>query len=311
MKILIFGAGGVGSVVGGFLARMGHEVSLLGRAWHLDAVRKDGLTISGIWGDYRIKAFDLYTDPCAISKPDFDLVILTVKAFDTLKASEELPRLMSDRTMLLSLQNGLGNAETLLHKISPEQLLMGRVIFGVEVSPGKVKVTVSADDVAVGALPGASPKLSPERMAATLAHAKIPAKAVPDIFTVIWAKVIYNCALNGLCSIHEIPYGKILENEATLSAMKEVVRECYTVAAKKGVSLEPSTADAYIDLLINRLIPPTAAHLPSMLQDLRKGKPTDIDSLNGAICALGDQLGVATPQNLKIREAIISRTASS
>src|SRR5262249_6112936 len=114
MKVLIFGAGGVGSVVGAFLARTGHQVSLLGRAWHLDAVRQQGLTVTGIWGDYRMKAFDLYTSVASIKDPEFDLIVLTVKSFDTAEAAGQLLPLMREKTMLLSLQNGLGNVETIL-----------------------------------------------------------------------------------------------------------------------------------------------------------------------------------------------------
>ena len=152
MKILVFGAGGIGSVIGGFLARLGHDVTLLGRAWHLDAIKKNGLEITGIWGNYRIKAFELFTDIHSLQKsnPDFDLILLTVKSFDTEVAVEQLLPLIKEKTTLLSLQNGLGNMETILEKINSDQLLLGRVIFGVETSPGAVEVTVIADDVAAG-----------------------------------------------------------------------------------------------------------------------------------------------------------------
>ncbi|HTL71425.1 MAG TPA: 2-dehydropantoate 2-reductase, partial [Candidatus Eisenbacteria bacterium] len=137
MKVLVFGAGGIGSVFGGFLARTGHEVTLLGRPWHLDAVRKNGLTITGIWGDYRIKAFDLETSAAELARrdPSFDLILLTVKSFDTARAVEELAPLMKEETMLVSLQNGLGNVETILKKVPADRFLAGRVIFGVETAP--------------------------------------------------------------------------------------------------------------------------------------------------------------------------------
>src|ERR1700690_4030844 len=108
MKILIFGAGGVGSVVGGFLARTGHEVSLLGRTRHLDIIQKKGLFITGIWGDYRIKAFDLYSSAAALAEtdPKFDLILLTVKSYDTQNAAKELLPFLGPETVLLSLQNG-------------------------------------------------------------------------------------------------------------------------------------------------------------------------------------------------------------
>ena len=310
VKILIFGAGGVGSVFGGFLARMGHEVSLLGRPWHLDAIRKDGLLITGIWGDYRTKAFDLYTGIDEIRKKDipFDLIILTVKSFDTETAAKELAPLMHERTTLVSFQNGLGNIETILTKVKQGQFLIGRVIFGVETSPGVAKITVTADATAIGALSGARPKISAEDLAHLLSLCKIEAKAVPNILTYIWAKVVYNCALNGICALREIPYGKILENDETKEAMKAIVRECYAVAQKKGVAMEPATADAYIELLIKTLIPRTASHFPSMLQDLKKGKRTEINALNGAIAKLGDELGIPTPANHAISNLVTSKT---
>lgn len=311
MKILIFGAGGIGSVFGAFFARMGHEVSLLGRPWHLDAIRKKGLLITGIWGDYRMKAFDLYDHADAIKKRKLplDLIFLTVKSYDTEKAVDELVPLMNDKTTLVSFQNGLGNIETILKKVKPDQYLAGRVIFGVETQPGIAKVTVSADATVIGELPGVKSRISASSLAHIFNLCKIEAKAVPNILTYIWAKVIYNCALNGICTLHEIPYGKILETEATREEMKAVVRECYAVAEKVGAihespRLEPATADEYIDLLIRTLIPRTASHFPSMLQDLHKGKRTDIDALNGAIVRLGKETHVDTPANLRIVEAI-------
>ena len=321
MKILIFGPGGIGSVVGGFLARMGHEVTLLGRAWHLDAIRKNGLAITGIWGDYRIRAFDLFTnvDELKAADPEFELVILTVKSYDTEQAVSELLPFMKPATTLLSLQNGLGNIETIFKKVNAEQFLVGRIIFGVEAEPGAAKVTVKADDVligpstglrtdgeqsrTIGPAPGAKPivrlrsPLTAERVAHLFALAKIPTRPVKDILPFIWAKVIYNCALNGICSIYEIPYGKILENPETKAQMEAVIRECYAVGIKKGIPLDPPTADEFIDLMIQKLIPATASHQSSMLQGLKRGKMTDIDALNGAICRLGKESGISTPQN--------------
>ncbi len=300
MKVLIFGAGGVGSVVGAFLARTGHGVSLLGRPWHLDVVAKQGLSITGIWGDYRMKAFDLYTQVTEVQKKDipWDMIILTVKSFDTEKAIQDIIPLLKDHTMLLSLQNGLGNIEKIIGGgVKPENFIAGRLIFGVETTPGIAKVTVNADSVRVGALPGVTTRLSPFQTAQTLNTAKIPTEAVPDILTYIWAKVIYNCALNPICTMHEMPYGKILERDETWQAMDRIIDECYAVGHKKGILLNPPTADAFKDLMRKKLIPSTAAHHPSMLQDIRRGKRTDIDALNGAIVLYGRELDIPTPEN--------------
>ncbi len=312
MKILVFGAGGVGSVLGGFLARTGHEVSLLGRPWHLDVVRKNGLSITGIWGEYRIKAFDLYTEVAQIKAAGatFDLILLTVKSYDTLRAVEEIQTLLQENTMVLSLQNGLGNIEAMLSKIPKDQLLAGRVIFGVDTLPGTVRVTVNADSVYIGPIPDGSPKLSAERMAVILNTAKIPSEPVKNILPKLWSKVIYNSSLNAICALGQMPYGKILEQEKTRQQMQAIVRECYAVARAENLLLEPATAEEYIELLENKLIPKTATHFPSMLQDLKRGKKTEIDSLNGAIVQLGLQKGVSTPVNFEITNRIYSHNTS-
>jgi len=309
MKILVFGSGGIGSVFGGFLARMGHEVSLLGRPWHMDAIEKEGLVITGLWGDYRIKAFELHRSVQEIyeKKPEFDLILLTVKSFDTRQAVGELLPLMNQNTTLVSFQNGLGNIEIILEKVKPEQFLVGRVIFGAECEPGRVRVTVSADKIIIGALPGVTPKLSAHTVAHLFNLSKLETQAVPNILTYIWSKVIYNCALNGICTIFEMPYGNILLKEDTREWMKAIVRECYAVGTKKGVALDPLTPEAYIEQLIKKLIPSTASHIPSMLQDIRKKKPIDIDALNGAICRMGEFFGVPTPENQRVVDAILTK----
>ncbi len=308
MNILVFGAGGVGSVLGGFLTRMGHDVSLVGRDWHLDPVRKQGLVITGIWGDYRIKAFQCYRSASEVLKKDFDLVLLTVKSYDTAKAMDELLPFLGEKTTLLSFQNGLGNIETILEKgVKPENYLIGRVIFGVELEPGVAKVTVNADDVRIGGLPGIETRLSAFQASRIFSLAKVPAQPAPDILTYIWSKVIYNCALNGLCSLHEMPYGKILEADETRQAMERVVEECYSVGSKKRIKLDPPGSGDFLKLLKEKLIPSTAAHYPSMLQDLKRGKRTEIGALNGAIRRFGEELGIPTPENKRIEEAILHR----
>ena len=307
MKVLIFGAGGVGSVVGAFLARTGHDVTLLGRSWHLDVIEKQGLIVTGIWGDYRVKAFDLYrnVEEIRAKQPSFDLIILTVKSYDTENAVRELLPFMQENTTLLSLQNGLGNVETILaNGVKPENYLAGRVIFGVETEPGKAKVTVNADDILIGALPGVTPKANVYSLVQSFNNAKLPARGVTDILTHIWAKVIYNCALNAICSLREMPYGKILESEETRRMMDDVIRECYAVGLKKGVMLDPPDAEGFIEKMVQRLIPSTAAHFPSMLQDLKREKRTDIDALNGAIVRYAKELGISAPANEKLTQQI-------
>lgn len=309
MRILIFGAGAVGSMLGGFLARTGHEVSLLGRRWHLDAISRHGLRITGLWGEYRVKTFDLYSSAGEIPAPKrrFDLLILTVKSYDTARAADEFNTLAGPGTTVLSFQNGLGNIESILERVDAGRFLAGRIITGCEVTPAKVEITVSADDLLIGALPGIRTSMAPEAIADLFRLSKIPARAVGDILSHIWLKVIYNCALNGLCTVMEIPYGEILREEGGKESLRRIVEECYQVAHRKGIPLDPPTAGLYYEWLVGTLIPVTASHYPSMLRDIQKGRRTEIDALNGAICRLGRDFGLATPENRRVADLICER----
>jgi 2-dehydropantoate 2-reductase len=142
------------------------------------------------------------------------------------------------------------------------------------------------------------------RLAAALQEAGIPSRATSTIMTALWAKVLYNCALNGLSTALEVPYGRLLTHPLAPRIMRGVIEEAYRVAAARGMALEPATAPAYLDLLFTRLIPDTAAHHPSMLQDLRRGRRTEIDALNGALVRLGLEAGVATPMNALVTRLV-------
>jgi len=147
MKILIFGAGAIGSAFGGFLSRS-HDVTLLGRAPHLHAIRRHGLHVSGIWGRHVFRKFQYETEAkrLAVKRPTFDLILLTVKSFDTEGAARAIRRLLSPKTLVLPIQNGLGNVEILQRTLPKRQVLAGRVITGVVIpKPGHLRITVTAN----------------------------------------------------------------------------------------------------------------------------------------------------------------------
>lgn len=305
MRILILGAGAIGSVVGGFLAKAGHDVTLLGRAWHLDVVRERGLGIRGLWGEHLVENLQTVTTPEDLPRPDaFDWVCVCVKAHQTVSVLETLSRCLGPRTFVCAFQNGLGNYETLLQRVPPDRLALGRIIFGVELEPGRVRVTVCADEVLIGAPDGRFPRDQAARLAAALDAAGIPSRATATILVALWAKVLYNCALNGLSTLLEVPYGKLPEHPVASSMMRSIVEEAYRVADAHHIALEPSEARAYLELLFTRLIPDTAAHQPSMLQDLRRGKPTEIEALNGAIVRLAQPVGLPVPTNALITRLV-------
>ncbi len=305
MQVLVFGAGAIGSVLGGFLARAGHEVTLVGRPWHLDAVKAHGLRITGLWGTHIVTGLRTATRLADAGPPSaYAWVLLTVKAHQTDAAARELAAWLPARALLCALQNGLGNYEALIRHLDPVRVALGRVIFGVELEPGSAHVTVCADDVLLGAPDRRFPAKPLAELCAALREAGIPCRLTDDIQGALWSKVLYNCALNGLSTVLEVPYGGLLDHPIASGFMRRVIDEAYRVAGARGVRLEPPDAAAYLTRLTTTLIPATASHRSSMLQDLQRGKPTEIDAMNGAIVRLGLQAGVPAPANTLITRLV-------
>lgn len=305
MRVLVLGAGAIGSVLGGFLAKSGHDVTLLGRAWHLDVVSRQGLRISGLWGEHRVLTLTTATEVGELARGvGWDWVFVCVKTHQTTSAADALPTLLGPRTLVCAFQNGLGNYEALTQRVPPERVALGRVIFGVEIEPGHVRVTVYADEVLLGAPDERFPHEQAVQLAAALQASGIPCRATTSILTAIWSKVLYNCALNGLSTLLDVPYGKLLEQDAARRMMRAIVEEAYRAAAAQHLALEPRTAQAYVEQLFARLIPDTAAHHSSMLQDIAAGRSTEIEALNGAIVRLAQDTGMAAPVNALVTRLV-------
>ena len=301
----MFGAGAIGSVLGGLLAKTGHDVTLFGRAWHIDAIRQHGLTITGLWGDQTIRHLGTAASLDDIPRdPAFDWIFVCVKAHQTAEAASALPALLGRQTLVCAFQNGLGNYEALIQQVPSSRVALGRVIFGVEIEPGRVHVTVCADDVLIGAPDETFPYQPLGELATVLKTSGVPTRVTNTILLVLWSKVLYNCALNGLSTLLEVPYGKLLEQPATRQMMQAIIEEAYRVAAAHRITLEPKTAQGYCALLFERLIPSTAAHRSSMLQDVRRGKPTEIEAMNGAIVRLATQVGLGAPINALVTRLV-------
>src|SRR5260221_11652069 len=210
MRVLIAGAGALGSVFGGFLRRAGFDVTLLGRAAHLETIARTGLTLDGIWGTHHVGGFGIATDAAALCGA-FDVVFVPVKSYDTRPVAETIAPLLAATGVAISLQNGLGNVETLEAVVGAERALGARVIFGATIpAPGCARVTVFADPTAVGALAAdrfPARNAAAQRWAETINAAGIPAVYTDRLAALLWAKVIYNAALNPLGPLLRLHYG--------------------------------------------------------------------------------------------------------
>ncbi|HAU32724.1 MAG: 2-dehydropantoate 2-reductase [Desulfotomaculum sp. 46_80] len=307
MRILIAGAGALGSVFGGFLRKAGHQVTLFGRVWHLDEIREKGLRIEGIWGSHNVGNFILATSPDKLTEP-YDLILVTVKSYDTETMAWKLAPFVKNGSLTVSLQNGLGNTEILSSVLGADNVVSGRVIFGAEITePGLVNVTVIADDVVLGPPVKGAKIPEPDKITAIvglLLGAGIPCRYDENIQGLIWAKAFYNCALNPLGALFGMNYGQLADNQNARLVMEQVVSEAFQVALSRKIALPWNSPEKFFKAFYEEMVPPTRNHRPSMLQDLERGRLTEIDALNGRILSWAQEAGLSVPVNETITRLI-------
>src|SRR5271155_490193 len=308
--ILIAGAGAIGSILGGMLHDAGHDVTLLGRPTHLEAIARDGLRISGLLGDRTVAGLKLADDPAKLARR-FDLILCTVKSYDTESIAGALADRLADDGAIVSMQNGLGNIESLIGTFGARRVLGARVIFGAEMrSPGSAHLTVFAQPVAIGPAPVLQREDAPalasraREVAAMLDAAGVPAVGVDDIMPVLWTKILYNVALNPLGALLQQHYGALAEDPDVRPIMDSAIGEAFAVARALGVALPFSNAAEYRKVFYEQLIPPTFGHRPTMLHDLHVRGRTDIGALNGRIVELADRLGIGADTNRMLTQLI-------
>ncbi|HUW66883.1 MAG TPA: 2-dehydropantoate 2-reductase [Candidatus Nanoarchaeia archaeon] len=300
-RIAVMGAGAIGSVIGGMLALHGHRVTLIGRPSHMDHIRNHGLHITGIWGDHLVKEIDTSTSPLQEYQ---DIVFLTVKSFDTASAAKESLPMVGPDTIVVSMQNGLGNMETLAGIVGKKAIGAMAIFGAILLEPGCVEVTVIASEALVGEMDGLTPRV--EAIAYMLDSAGIPARPSNNIMRDIWHKALYNIALNPLSAIFQVTYGQIADNPHTRWLAEQMISEAFEVALVTGIDLGFTSCE-YLDILWTRQLPPTREHRSSMLQDIMRGKRTEIDHINGAVVKLGAEQGIETPYNCAIVRMVKAR----
>jgi 2-dehydropantoate 2-reductase len=296
----VAGAGALGSVFGGFLRLAGYPVTLLGREAHLAAIERGGLAIDGLWGEHRAGGFRTATSAAALDGP-FALVLLAVKSFDTRAVAEAIAPHLAPDGVVISLQNGLGNVEAIESVVGAERTLGARVIFGATVpEPGRVTVTVFADPTAIGALEHgrhASRDRAARHWAAVIDAAGVPAVSTETLPALLWAKAFYNAALNPLGALLDVHYGALAEREESRAIMDRAIDEAFAVARAEAVALPWPDAAAYRQEFYGRLVPATFDHRSSMLQDLERGRRTEVDAINGEIWRRAAARGIVAAAN--------------
>ena len=306
MKVAVIGAGAVGIGLASCLAGAGVRIHLVVRsARQRDLLREKGITRSGIFGRVAIpgREFSVADSLDSLASAECDVWLVCVKSH----ASRPVARLLApiwrerdeaDRVPRVVLcQNGWGNAEIFAEFIPRDAIFNARVITGfVRSDPSHADVTVHADAIRVGSLFGAD--ASPlEPLCEAIGRGGIPCELSSEIEKDLWAKLLYNSLLNPLGALVGVPYGELGERPETRAIMRAVAEEIFAVLSTSGHRTHWRSADDYLETFYSKLLPPTARHRSSMLQDLQAGLPTEIDSICGAVCELAEQHGIETPSN--------------
>lgn len=277
------GAGAVGCYYGGMLARAGHAVTLIARPPHVAAIAQGGGLLLQTQAFSERVALAATDDARGVAGAE--LLLFCVKSTDTESAGAAMAPHLADGALILSLQNGVDNAERL-------QAVLGRTVEPAVVyvatemaGPGHVRHHGRGELVV-------RPRVATPERVALCAGAGIPLQSSDNVIGALWAKLILNCAYNALSAIAGLPYGVLQPAPGVAAVMEDVVNECLAVAAAAGVTVPGDARGA-----VERLAATMPQQFSSTAQDVMRGKPSEIDHLNGHVVARGAALGVPTPAN--------------
>lgn len=293
MKIVFFGAGGVGGYFGGRLAQAGVDVSFVARGTHLEAIRREGLRIVSPKGDAHLTHITASADPAEIGPAD--VVFLTVKMYDVDTAASALRPLVGPETLVVTLQNGVEATDMVARRIGREHVAGGvAYVAAVIAEPGLIRHT-ALDALIVGELDGAmSPRLLALRDAVSTAGFSFTAS--PDIRVDLWSKFVRLSVFSGLTSLLRSPIGVLRAHPPLVALMEAAVDEAIAVGRARGVPLGDGVRDEVFAMF--RGVPPQAKS--SMLEDLERRRPLELPWLSGAVVRQGLEAGVPTPVHTTI-----------
>ncbi|WP_336342771.1 ketopantoate reductase family protein [Halalkalicoccus ordinarius] len=288
MEIVVFGAGSLGSLIGGLLARE-HDVILVGRDPHVSAVHEEGLRVSGEY-EFRVHP-RATTDGVGLAG---DLAVVTVKSFDTPEAARTLATGSFDA--VLSLQNGLGNERVLAERL--DRVLAGTVTYGARLRPPGHVACTGQGEITIGPSDGGESPLA-ERLAAAFRAADVNATAVEDAPRRLWEKLAINAGINPVTALARVRNGALADGPARETACG-ATRETARVARAEGVRLTDREALAALESVIDA----TGENRSSMLQDVEAGRRTEVGAINGAVVRHATERGIDAPTNRHLRRLI-------
>jgi len=301
MKLAIIGAGALGSVIGFHLAASNNVILIDLWQEHINAINTHGLCCVADDSE-QIRFLPATTDP-ALVEP-VPVALITVKAAQTSWAATVAAQILQPDGVAYTLQNGLGNAELLAHQLGTQRVGQGVTTLGATlVAPGRVRLTGRGTTTF-----SATPSLSIAYAVADVFRAcALPASVSTDLIGLVWNKLIVNVGINALTAILRVPNGALATIPEASKLVRCAVEEAVTVAQAAGITI--GLADPVAETLA--VAQATAANRSSMLQDILRGAPTEIETINGAIVREGQRLGVPTPFNAFLCDLITALEATA
>ncbi len=288
VEVAVLGAGAVGCYFGGMLARAGHPVTLIGRQAHVDAFNATGLHFEAQKFDEHVRVAGS-TDPAAVRGAR--LVLFCVKSTDTEAAAAQIAPHLDAGAIVLNLQNGVDNAERIQARVT-QPVIPAVVYVATEMAgPGHLKHH-GRGDLVIGALDSRASAAALALVKQLFEPAGVPVAISDNIAGELWLKLVVNCAYNAISAIAQAPYGSMVKGPGVRELMRDVVEESLAVAKAGGVKMAPDTLAR-----VYRIADAMPGQYSSTAQDLARGKPTEIEHLNGYVMRRGEALRVATPAN--------------
>jgi len=292
MKIAMMGSGGVGGFFGGRLAHAGYDVSFIARGTHLAAMRERGILIENKQqGEIRVPKVRATDDPAQIGR--VDLVIVSVKLWDTESAAKQIKPLVGPQTGVISLQNGVIKDDILRRELGAAAVMGGVGYVATHISrPGVIHQTGTMQRIVLGEYDGTKSARA-TFLHEALVRAGVNAELSDDVRRAIWEKYVFLVALSATTTTMRMPIGPIRENPQTRAFLRELLRENVAVGRAYGVALPEDYAEnrlAFADGL-------PADMTSSMHHDLERGSPLEVNWLSGGVVQLGAAKGIPTPAN--------------
>lgn len=302
MNVLVIGSGSVGIGLAASMLSQNANVSIYARGETANAIRKNGIKRVGLFEHYSFTPddVDVYDDYADIPKDTFEYVFITSKTTandDISKKLNDSRDILKDGFKIIIFQNGFGNDYAYLRYFSKKEVFCVRLITGFARPERHIsEVTVYTEPIQIGSLQRQDPK-DLKIIADMITSSGINCEITYEVDKYLWAKMLYNCALNPLGAILNVNYGKLTESEYSIEIMNRIIDEIFEVIDASEYETFWQSSDEYKDIFYSKLVPDTYNHYSSTHQDIQRKIKTEIDSLNGKVIELACQYNIDVSAN--------------